>query len=120
MIAPADFKIRFPEFDSIDDARIQVFIDDAVLQVNETYWGDKYNMGLYYLTAHYLYLAEKSADGSGSGSGGAVASRAVDGVSVSYNNMTPDNQSDAYYASTAYGQRYMSLMRTLGVASASV
>jgi len=114
MITPASFKIRFPEFDSQDDARVQSFIDDSVLILNEAFWGAKYDLGLNYLTAHYLVLSDKSSAGN-AGSNGQVASRAVDGTSVSYNTAPLGSQADAYYASTSYGQRYLTLRKNLGV-----
>lgn len=114
MIDPASFKVRFPEFASVDDARIQLFIDDAVIVLNESYWGEKYNLGLYYLTAHYLVLSEATEAGSSS-SVGPVSGRAVDGTSISYAQMTPANEANALLASTIYGQRYLALRKTLGV-----
>lgn len=116
MFTAADFKIRFPEFAAEDDARIELFIADSVTIINEVYWGTKYDLGLYYLTAHYLTLANKTATGA-AGSTGTIASRAVDGVSISYVNTISDNENDAYYASTSYGQRYLALRKTLGVAA---
>ena len=113
-IDPASFKIRFPEFDSVDDSRIQVFIDDAVLVLNESYWSSKYDLGLYYYTAHSLALATQT-EGGNIGSMGLVGSKAVDGTSISYTNPTPNDQSDAYYLSTLYGQRYIQLRDSLGV-----
>lgn len=112
MITTATFKTRFPEFASVDDARIQLFIDDATNILNEAYWSVKYDLGLSYLAAHMLALGEKSSGGA-TGSNGLVASRSVDGASVSYTNATPENSGDAYYMSTTYGQRYIALRRTL-------
>ena len=114
MIDPASFKTRFPEFAAESDPRIQLFIDDSVIILNSTYWGEKYNLGLYYLTAHYLVLANKSEAGSIT-SKGALASRTVDGTSVNYNRVTPTDESDSYYAYTTYGQKYLALRKTLGV-----
>ena len=114
MITATSFKVRFPEFAAVLDARIEIFIDDAVLILNEVYWGTKYDLGLNYLTANYLTLGEKSSGGS-TGSNNEIASRGVDGTSVSYNNVTLDSLSDSYYTSTSYGQRYLALMKTLGV-----
>lgn len=114
MIDPASFKVRFPEFSAESDSRIQVFIDDSVVLLNSVYWGTKYDLGLYYLTAHYLALANKSEAGSIT-SNGQISSRSVDGASVGYSHPTPANESDAYYASTSYGQRYLALRRNLGV-----
>lgn len=113
-IDPASFKIRFPEFDSESDTRIQMFIDDSVVILNPAYWGEKYDLGLYYLTAHILTLANKTAAGSNTLSG-PVSGRSVDGSSVSYATFTPGDESDQYYMSTAYGQRYLALRKTLGV-----
>ena len=113
-IDPASFKVRFPEFDSVLDARIQVFIDDSVVILNTVYWEDKYDLGLYYLTAHYLTLASLTEAGS-SGPTGPVAAKTVDGVSISYANPANNDLSDAFYSSTSYGQRYLALRKSLGV-----
>lgn len=113
-ITAAEFKIRFPEFAAESDAKVNLFIADSEVIINEVYWDTKYNLGLYYLTAHYFVLANKTEAGSVA-SIGAVASRAVDGVSISFSTAIPGNESDAYYASTSYGQRYLTLRRTLGV-----
>jgi len=118
-IDATSFKIRFPEFDAVLDARIDIFLADAIIILNETYWDTKYDMGVSYLTAHYLALANKSEVGSVTSSG-PIASKTVDGASVAYTNATPDDESDAYYASTTYGQRYLTLRKTLGVPAFSV
>ena len=115
MIDPASFKVRFPEFAAEDDPRIQFFIDDSVIILNSTYWGEKYDLGLYYLTAHYLVLANQSEAGSITSAGGAKAGKSVDGVSVTYTTAQPKNESDAIYMTTIYGQKYLALRKTLGV-----
>lgn len=113
MITPASFKIRFTEYSTTADERIQLFIDDSILILNEAFWGEKYDLGLAYLTAHFLTIADKSAAGN-IGSVGQVQSKAVDGTSVSFNSGISNSQQDAFYASTSYGQRYLTLRRTLG------
>ena len=113
-IDTASFKLRFPEFDTILDARIQLFIDDAVIVLNESFWDTKYDLGLSYLTAHYLALSIKSDAGSNAPNA-PVANKSVDGVSIGYTNPTFDTSSEAYYGSTGYGQRYLVLRSTLGV-----
>ena len=118
---PADFKARFPEFDSVDDSRIQLFIDDATLVLNESYWGVKYDLGICYLTAHYLAIAERTSLGAGAdGAYSSVASRAVDGTSISYSQPTIDRLGDSYYMSTVYGQRYIQLRDGLPIPAYSV
>jgi len=111
---PKTFKSRFSEFACLDEARIQIFIDDAIIILNETYWGEKYDMGICYLAAHYLALAEKTKNGSAA-SNNPISNRAVDGVSITYATPAPEDQTDAYYSSTSYGQRYLALRKTLGV-----
>lgn len=116
---PTEFKARFPEFSAVDDPRIQIFIDDALLVIKEPIWNSLYSLGVCYLAAHYLSLSEKSSAGNG-GSVGNVASKGVDGVTISYNtaNLTTIDQS--YYFSTQYGQRFYSMIKSLGVMAATV
>lgn len=114
MITPASFKIRFPEFDSTADERVQLFIDDAVLILNEAYWGDKYDLGLSYLSAHYLKLSIDASLGNDEATS-MVSGKTVDGTSVTFAVPTIENQDDAYYSSSAYGQRYLQLRSKLGI-----
>lgn len=114
-ITPADFKIRFPEFDSVDDSRIQLFIDDSVLILNETYWGTKYDLGLYYLTAHYLTVATRMANGNSDDASSSVTGKAVDGTSVTYGSPVINDGSDDFYNASAYGKQYLALRKNLGV-----
>jgi hypothetical protein len=113
----AEFRARFPEYasDPPSDATIEVYIADAALFVDECAWGTKYELGILYYAAHLLTLALESASGAAGGVSGAVASRAVDGVSVSYTNAQPKDQSEAWFNSTTYGQRYLNMLQTLGL-----
>ena len=122
-VTPTTFKVRFPEFASETDARIQLFLDDAVLILNEAYWDVKYDLGVNYYTAHKLALANKTEASGGSGSsggGGRVSGKAVDGVSISYAVFTPDDGTEAYFAQTAYGREYWALMKSLPIPAFSV
>jgi len=122
-VTPASFKIRFPEFSSVDDSRIQLFLDDAIIMLNEAYWGDKYDLGINYFTAHKLALAIKAeaAGGSGgSGSGGAISGKAVDGASVTYAVATPMDAKEAYYLSTSYGREYWNFLKSLPIPACSI
>jgi hypothetical protein len=114
MITPALFKIKFPEFMGESSARIQLFLDESLLILNEAFWGNKYDLGLYYLTAHFLSIAKQSNAGN-TKSSGQVSSKSVDGASVSYNVAPLANQSESYFSSTIYGQRYISLRNKLGL-----
>ena len=113
------FKARFPEFNSTNDARINIFIEDSLLVLNEATWGTLYSQAVCYLTAHYLALGEASSDGD-SGTTGPVASQAVDGTSISFNSFAPTSEFAAFYNSTQYGQRFYTLIKSLGVMAFTV
>lgn len=113
------FKARFPEFNSIDDVRIEIFIEDSLLVLNEVTWGTLYSLAVCYLTAHYLSLGESSSGGD-DGSVGSIASQAVDGTSISFNSFSPTSEFSSFYNSTQYGQRFYTLIKSLGVMAATV
>lgn len=111
-----DFRTRFPEFVSETDERVQLFLDDSALFLNETVWGSKYNLGAMYLTAHFLSSAKSSSTSGGKGGGtGIVSGKSVDGTSVSYSTPTIGNLSESFYASTSYGLYFLSLIKALGI-----
>lgn len=120
------FKTRFPEFDSIDGVRVQLFLDDAALSMDTGIWGNIYDVGQAYLAAHYLSLALKSSVGARGGAAisGPLTGRTVDGVSVTYGSSQSvggaNSQTAGYYNLTQYGQRYMVLMKNLGAMVSTV
>lgn len=105
-ITPADIKNRFPEFVDVSDARIQFFIDDAVLYLNEARAGLYYNKLLSLLVAHYLTLANKSAEGGNTGAG-LVSSYSVGDTAISFSNPQVYTDSQLYFQQTAYGIEYL-------------
>lgn len=108
----ASFKIRFPEFEPIPDIRVEMFIDDAVLELSESSWGDRYDVGVYYLAAHLLAMGSETAAGNPSGivpiSGGSA-----DGLSTTFSRSPSTSMTQEYWQSTSYGREYMRLKRTL-------
>jgi len=116
MVTPTNIKARFPEFDSEDDSRIQVFIDDAGVILNEYHWGDKYDLGVSYYVAHSLAIANRATTSSGSDVvSGRISSKSVDGVSVSYTDDIGVGGGSVEFQKTLYGQKFEYLMGTLGV-----
>lgn len=109
MITPSSFKIRFPEFASIDDAIIQMLLDEAYLFIGENKYQD--TMVLYW-TAHNLVIQQNQESGN-SGASSTVASESVGNVSTSYAMPTIDNSDIAFYMSTSYGQKYLQYKRAL-------
>jgi len=125
MITPADIRARYPEFSNVTtfpDARIQVFIDDAELELAPDEWGNSYNRGMSALTAHFLSLATMSSKGGGvSGSLGPIAARSIGDVSVSFGGMGGGlTQMENYFLTTPYGQDYWRMVQLYGVGMLAV
>jgi hypothetical protein len=122
-ITPTEFKVRFPEFASEADATIQVHIDRAELRLHLGTWGDLYDEGLYYLTAHYLSKALETAAGGGTGAGasGALTSKKIGDVALTFGSHSSSSGLESYYLSTPYGQEFWSMAmivsQTMGVVS---
>lgn len=93
-----------PELADVEDARIQVFLDYALLTINANIWGAKADFGQTLLAAHLLTMSNRG------GSGGAVTSEKVGDLSRSYGNPDMDGTT---YSATSYGQMFMQLLKTL-------
>jgi hypothetical protein len=115
-ITPAEFKERFPEFDSVDDLRVQTFIDKALLNIGESEWGAYFVEGQLYLTAHFLALDERSRNSGGTPEAGPVIARKIGDVSVTF--ASPASASGGSvenpYGQTSYGQEYWRLVKIVG------
>lgn len=104
-----DFKARFPEF---DETTVDTYIP-LISPSFPCFYGAIYGVGgcndqvLLLLGAHLLTLEMRA----GSGALKDVASRGVDGVSVSYTNWANYNSNDAFFNTTKYGQRYLQITK---------
>jgi hypothetical protein len=107
----AGFRDRFPEFSAISDARVELFLDDAALQINIGAWGLKADLGIYWLTAHMLAL--DTAAGTTGGTYGPVTSESVGQVSRSYASGGSYSGTSSEYGATKYGVNYYRLWRTI-------
>lgn len=118
MATTAEFRERFPEFSDsgvYPDSRIQLFIDDSALIVGDN-WGTCQDLGIMYLTAHYLTVSNSEGLGDSSSSN-QTNSKSVGSVSESFLNPTFKNENDYFYASTSYGQRYLSYKKIASTGS---
>ena len=108
MITVADFRIRYPEFEDVDlyaDARIQMFIDDAVIWMKDEHrWLDWYLLAQYCLVGHFLAIANMSETGD-AGSAYPVKKQEVDDVLVEHAVAEVKATMDNFH-STIYGQNY--------------
>lgn len=110
----AEFRTRFPEFtdtDAYPDPRVQLFLDDAALCVDEEIYDTMYSLAICYLAAHELFLGTQTATSSANAQKlGPIASKTAGQVSVSRAVASLDlTDGDAYYLQTTYGQKFLSI-----------
>ena len=115
MITSVDFKIRFPEFTSTADAKINLLIDEAYLSIGAKY-GKFQDTAVLYFVAHNLTIETNGLNAMSA----TVSSQSVDGVSVSYAMPTTINEINAYYGSTGYGQKYLYYFNIVRVGQANI
>tara|TARA_R110000851_G_scaffold107610_2_gene228011 strand:- start:295 stop:660 length:366 start_codon:yes stop_codon:yes gene_type:complete len=112
MASVIDFQNRFPEFSTVSDPRIQLFLDDValILDNNESgIWLDFYDVAHSYYAAHLLVAAQNTEFGD-SGTLAPISHQEVDDVVIknAVDNIKP-TADDLY--STSYGKRYVSYRR---------
>ncbi len=113
MIVVEDFLDIFPEFAEAKPARIQFCMDGAVAQISEKYWRHLYQQGVYYLTAHLLFM-RYGKDGTGINGGKPAqekSSISAGALSVGYASASSGFGGDTgTYALSRYGQEYLNLL----------
>jgi hypothetical protein len=110
MATIVSMKDRFPEFVDIPDARIQLFLDDAMLlMANRERWLDFYEVALSYFAAHLLYVGGLSATGDG-GVIGPLKRQEVDDVVIEQAVAGVKATAEDLLSST-YGKRYYQYRR---------
>lgn len=118
MIAPADFIANFPQFTAYPTGQIQFWLTQAYSQLSSFSLCDQLDYAAQLFTAHNLVLQQRAMQegqsGATPGTGvGMVASKAVGGASISYDNgATSSSTKDAgIYNATVYGQMLWPLLR---------
>lgn len=107
-VTPGTLKAKFTELATASAAELQIWIDEAELNVCRDAWGDRADDGVSYLAAH-LYTG--FGPNSGAGSSGPATSKRVDQISVSYAVGTRFTESEL--GSTKYGRRFLTLLRSI-------
>jgi len=112
MITLTDIQTRFPgAFDAVTEGQASLVIDEAAKEIVEDVWGNSYDDGLLYLSAHLLTLFVVSP-GVGGG-GGPVSSRRVGDVAVTFATTRSASEiASGQFGSTLFGQRYLQLRRS--------
>lgn len=111
LISAHNVKLKFLAFSDTPDTDIEMAIEEASLEVDET-WGNYQTLGLLYMAAHILTVQQST---SASGTGQRVASENFGGVvSVTYQaDPSPADLSIKDLSSTSYGQRLLDFMGRL-------
>lgn len=104
----SDLKTRFPEFDSVADATVNLFISDAALSINTSVFGNKSDLANIYLAAHLLSLSDVS--GGGGGAAGQITEEKVGDLTRKYGSGSVSVNNDGIN-STKYGQAYLRLRK---------
>jgi len=114
----SDLKQRFPEFTAVSDTLVNLILAEASAQVGETWLERDRKPATLYLAAHMLASEGRDAAAAGVVGGDAVTGplkrRKVGDVEAEFagvSSSSGDGSSASEYASTAYGLRYLELMR---------
>ena len=116
------FRTDFPEFantTTYPDASLTFYLGLANNLFNLTKWGTMLNYGMELYIAHHIILEQRasaqSALGASPGLGtGAVSSKSVGGVSLSYDVNSSSEKDAGHWNLTVYGTRFYALMNMFG------
>ena len=120
-LTPDEFRQSFPEINSAKypDAAVKARLVLAGKFFSVERFDDpdvrNHLMGLY--TAHYLTAhgsAASGGNGSNGGSMGIVSAKSVDGVSVSYDTSSGQEEGAGFWNMTTYGREPYQLLRVFG------
>lgn len=118
----AQFRRDFPEFadaTKFPTQQVEFWGGLASKLVSEPRFGSLYTESLELFTAHSLVLSAQSrtasaGGGAAGGNAGAVASKAVGSVSVSFDTAGSLELNAGHWNQTTYGRQYIQLARLIG------
>lgn len=118
----AQFRADFPEFASTTDypgSMLDFWSGIAAELVDLTRWGTLYDQGVSLFVAHNIALQRKNIQAAAGGGvpgsqSGAVASKTVGSVSVSYDTGAAMLPNAGHWNLTLYGMQYIQLARMIG------
>ena len=117
------FRAFFPEFSSVGDVSVELYLDLYNSTLNEDNWKDCFGEAVLYRSAHEIALsqnrqANEQTTSSGfvttSSGAGAITQASAGGISASYSQsitQSAGGDTDAYLSQTQYGQQYLALKR---------
>lgn len=100
-------KLKFPEFQTVDDIACGFALEEAYLIVNQSTTVKARDICALYLAAHFLAVSSSTADSDGR----EVTSETIGRISVSYKATSngPDAPMVGDLQTTSYGGRYLQL-----------
>lgn len=106
-LSTADFKLKYPEFDSVSDPSVQLCLDEAAIIVDLSVCPDLADLMQGSYAAHCV--AKSSLNPSGiDDAPGPAQSKSVGAVSISYGIATGSvSVSNDWFRSTVYGQNFL-------------
>lgn len=114
-MTPTYFKTIYPEFATVADERVQIFIDGADGYFDQGRWDSFYTQGLGALVAHDLALATPELKLAGIvGASDGKTSKKVGPVQVTYAAELVVAAASNPYMRSVYGQKYLELRRLVG------
>ncbi len=121
-VSVANFRQNFPEFVSVTtypDAMVQFWLDIAYVMLNPTRWATALDYGIQLFVAHNLVLEAQAQKAAANGgipglAQGAVSSKSVDKVSVSYDVGSGAELAAGHWNLTNYGRRFIHIAMMMG------
>ncbi|XDQ88200.1 DUF4054 domain-containing protein [Xylella fastidiosa subsp. pauca] len=90
-------------------------LEDAHPWVDASRWGAMYAQGIASLAAHFVWSTPGLGADHSAGARGAVVSERAGDLQISYAALPSGSASDAWLATSVYGQRYLALRRMVGL-----
>ncbi|MET3409467.1 DUF4054 domain-containing protein [Methylobacterium sp. 1030] len=117
----ASFRAAFPEFAAYPDTAVTYNLGLASRLLSPARWGELYDDGVQFVTAHNLALSPNSATVAGSGGGaaigvptGIVSAKSVGPISKTIDTSIGLEDGAGLYGATSYGRRYYQLLTLIG------
>ena len=111
----ATFRALFPEFASIVDATVNLYLDDALDHLSQGAWGRCWAKAVLNYSAHELALAQARAASAVGGvvpQTGKLQSGSEEGISFAFeSSSTPKTFTQEWLSQSPYGQAYLALQR---------
>ncbi len=100
-----------PEFAGKSNSTLDLFAAQAEIQITEKVWLTRYDMGVAYLTAHMITMADRNARSGGNKVTGELRKTKVGNLEREY--AVDDKNSDGAYNLTSYGKEFIRLRKQL-------